>query len=230
MKQKVQFRLSFLFFMNTSMICYTIIMNTKIKAICFDLDGVYFTPRGKQSFLEALVNEFGGEAEKVSFMMTKSDAMRELVTGKSQPADFWQALRTATGIAAGDDELTVRWIRDYEIDDEVEAVVRKAREAGYKTCVCTNNNPIRLPALESRFDFMKDFDAVVSSYEVGYTKPSREIFEALLEKVEVEPSELVYADDNPDRLEGAKQLGITVFVYKSFSQFMDELRKLGVEL
>lgn len=206
------------------------IMNTKIKAICFDLDGVYFTPKGKKSFSRALVDEFGGDEEKVAFMMTKSDAMRELVTGKLSPSDFWQALRTATGITASDDELSARWIRDYEIDEKVEAVVRKAREAGYKTCVCTNNNPIRLPALERRFDFMKDFDVIVSSYEVGYTKPSREIFETLLEKVGVEPSELVYADDNPDRLQGAHQLGITVFVYESFPQFIEELRGLGVKV
>ncbi len=215
----------------TKVLMYNLgIMNTKIKAICFDLDGVYFTPRGKQSFLGALANEFGGDAEKVTFMMTKSDAMRELVTGKLAPADFWRALRTATGITASDNELSARWIRDYEIDESVEKVVRQAREAGYKTCVCTNNNPIRLPALEARFDFMKDFDVVVSSYEVGYTKPSREIFAALLEQVGVEPRELVYADDNPDRLEGARQLGITVFVYESFPQFMEELRKLGVEV
>jgi epoxide hydrolase-like predicted phosphatase len=205
-------------------------MNNNIKAICFDLDGVYFTPRGKESFIRALVDEFGGDAVQVAHMMTKSEAMRALVTGKLEPNKFWNILRAETGITASDEELTVRWILDYEIDAEVAEVVRRARVAGYKTCVCTNNNPIRLPALEARFGFMKDFDVVIASYEVGYTKPSREIFEVLLERVEVAPGELVYADDNPDRLQGARDLGITVFVYETFPQYIEELRRLGVKV
>lgn len=203
-------------------------MISNTKAICFDLDGVYFTTRGKESFLQALVDEFSGDAEKVAHMMTKSDAMRALVTGKLAPAEFWNILRSETGITASDEALTARWIQDYEIDGEVAEVVRRACELGYKTCVCTNNNPIRLPALEARFGFMKDFDVVVSSHEVGYTKPSREIFEVLLERVGVAPSELIYADDNPNRLQGARDLGITVFVYEDFPQFVGELRRLDV--
>lgn len=205
-------------------------MSPTIKAICFDLDGVYFTPRGKESFLRALSEEFGGDEAAVKEFMTISPEMREFTCGRLSNTGMWQALRTITGITASDEDLTARWIRDYEIDEEVADVVRQVRALGYKTCVCTNNNAVRLPALEARFGFYKDFDAVVSSHEVGYTKPSPEIFEALLARVGVAPSELVYADDNPDRLQGVIDLGITTFVYKDLPQFGGELRKLGLKI
>jgi hypothetical protein len=40
----------------------------------------------------------------------------------------------------------------------------------------------------------------------------------------------VYSDDNPERLQGAKDLGINVFVYENFDQFLQELSQLGINL
>jgi len=201
-----------------------------IKAICFDLDGVYFTPEGKQSFHRALSEDFGADPAVVDEIMYRSDAMSDLVTGKIEPHDLWEYVRNETKITVSDEELVARWIRDYEIDRNVQKTVRSAKEQGFITCVCTNNNAARLPALETKFGFYSDFDAVVSSHEVGHTKPSKEIFEVLLEKTGVQASELVYSDDNPERLQGAKDLGINVFVYKNFDQFLEELSHLGINL
>jgi putative hydrolase of the HAD superfamily len=201
-----------------------------IKAICFDLDGVYFTPQGKQSFHLALSEEFGADPAIVDEIMYRSAQMRQLVTGKMVSTQFWDYLREQTDITASDEELTARWIRDYEIDLNVQKAVRSAKAQGFIACVCTNNNEARLPALEAKFGFYSDFDAIVSSHEVGHTKPSKEIFEALLEKTGVQASELVYSDDNPDRLQGAKDLGIKVFEYKNFTQFLSELEDLGIIL
>jgi epoxide hydrolase-like predicted phosphatase len=201
-----------------------------IKAICFDLDGVYFTPEGKRSFHRALSGEFGADPAVVDEIMYRSKAMRDLVMGIIAPSEFWEYLRAETSITATDEELVVRWVRDYEIDEQVRKVVRSAKEQGYVTCVCTNNNAARLPALEAKFNFYQDFDAVVSSQEVGHTKPSNEIFAALLEKTGVKPNELVYSDDNPERLQGARDLGINVFVYENFDQFLQELSNLGINL
>lgn len=201
-----------------------------IKAICFDLDGVYFTPQGKQSFHRALSEELGADPATVDYIMYRSIEMRQLVTGEITPAQFWEYLRQHTGITATDEELVARWIRDYEIDTDVQKAVRSAKEQGFITCVCTNNNAARLPALETKFGFYSDFDAIVSSHEIGYTKPSKEIFEALLERTGVRAGELVYSDDNPDRLQGAEDLGINVFVYENLDQFLAELSKLGINL
>lgn len=201
-----------------------------IKAICFDLDGVYFTPKGKKSFHQSLSSEFGADPILVDTIMYRSEAMRNLATGRITPADFWEYVRSETGIAATDHDLLARWIRDYEIDADVQKAVVSAKRQNFLTCVCTNNNAARLPALEAKFGFYKDFDVIISSHEVGCTKPSPEIFKVLLLKLGVQPHELVYADDNPDRLQGARDLGITVFVYEDFKQFLNELKKLDIEL
>ncbi len=201
-----------------------------IKAICFDLDGIYFTPKGKNSFHEGLISEYGIPKETVDGLMYRSEEMAQLVRGKITPADFWNKVRTMTGITASDEELANRWIRDYEVDERVKAVVLKAKAQGFKTCTCTNNNGVRLPRLVERYRLGDVFDVIVSSHETGFTKPSKEIFLALLEKLGVSPQELIYSDDNPARLSGAKEIGIQTFVFQNFDQFMDELKKRGVNL
>ena len=203
---------------------------SSIKAICFDLDGVYFTPQGKQSFHRALSEEFGADPGKVDEIMYRSNAMRDLVTGRIEPHEFWEYLRNETNITADDDVLLARWVRDYKVDENVQKAVRSAKRQGYITCVCTNNNSARLPILKSEFKLNEEFNVIVSSHEIGFTKPSKEIFQSLLEEVAVQPNELVYSDDNSDRLQGAKDLGITVFVYENFQQFLNQLKEFGVNL
>jgi len=201
-----------------------------IKAICFDLDGVYFSPEGKQSFHRALSEEFGAEPARVDEIMYRSEEMRDFVTGKIEPYVLWEYIRQETSIKVTDEEFVTRWIKDYQIDADVQKAVQSAKEQGFITCICTNNNAARLPALEVKFGFYSDFDVVVSSHEVGHTKPSKEIFEVLLEKTGVQANELVYSDDNSERLQGAKDLGINVFVYENFEQFLQELSRLGIRL
>ena len=201
-----------------------------IKAICFDLDGVYFIGKGKSSFHLALSQEFGAQKGNVDEFMYRSKTMAALVRGEITSEEFFNTMRETLGINKSNQEITKRWVQDYEIGQEVRELVLRVKNLGYKTCVCTNNNAIRLGALEEKFGFMSDFDVIVSSHEVGECKPHEKIFTALLEHLGVEPEELVYSDDNPARLEGATKLGMHTFVYESFTQFKEELRALGIKV
>ncbi len=204
--------------------------NKTIKAICFDLDGVFFTSKGKNSFHSALINEYGVSKEIIDELMYRSPEMAQLVRGQISTTDFWNRVRDITGITATDEELTQRWVRDYEVDSNVLQAVKNARSQGYKTCVCTNNNGIRLPVLGEKYDLNSLVDVIVSSHEVGFTKPSKEIFQILLDRLGIAGQELIYSDDNPERLLGAKELGIHTFQFHNFEQYLSELSKLGIDL
>ena len=49
-------------------------------------------------------------------------------------------------------------------------------------------------------------------------------------KSEVEAPEIIFSDDNPDNLAGAKNLGISTFIYKDFDKFISALGLLGVKV
>jgi HAD superfamily hydrolase (TIGR01509 family) len=84
--------------------------------------------------------------------------------------------------------------------------------------------------LQERFNFLNNFYAAVFSYEVGATKPSEAIFTELVKRSGVSADSIIFADDNPAKLSGAKAVGINTFVYKDFATYIDQLKELGVEL
>jgi HAD superfamily hydrolase (TIGR01509 family) len=84
--------------------------------------------------------------------------------------------------------------------------------------------------LDKKFDFLKDFDTRIFSYEVGATKPDEKIFKALIEKTGVRAEEIVFSDDDGKKLEGARKQGITTFVFKGVEDFKQGLKDLKVTI
>ncbi len=84
--------------------------------------------------------------------------------------------------------------------------------------------------LQQKFGFLDNFDAAVFSYEIGASKPSETIFQELIKRSGVPAETIVFADDNPANLEGAKKLGMNIFLYEGFEKFVKQLKNLGVKI
>jgi HAD superfamily hydrolase (TIGR01662 family) len=69
----------------------------------------------------------------------------------------------------------------------------------------------------------KYFDAIVVSEENGWRKPSPYIFRDILERLQVEPDEVIYIGDSPlEDIKGAKNAGFrTIFVRSQFYSLKD---------
>lgn len=198
-----------------------------IKAITFDLEGVYFV-NGKSNFIKRIV-ELGVSEEEAKRVFLDSDEMKKLYkTGKWSDEEYWQWATKEWGINKTVEEITEMYVAGSQVDDRVEAVVKKVRELGFKTLICTDNFPARINGLQKRFGFLDNFDVAVLSYEVGATKSSQEIYLELIKRAGVLPEEIVFADDDEKKLVCAKELGINTFVYEDFEQFLEELKRLGV--
>ncbi len=199
-----------------------------VKAITFDLDGVYFI-KGKSNFLNAIVN-LGvdrKDAEKVFF----GDEMNKVYKlGKMADNEFWSWAINEWGLDITVKEIIALMIKGYEVNKKVEKLVKKVRNNGYKTLICSNNFPARIEGLEKRFNFLKNFDVAVYSYEVGIAKPDKKIFQELVKLSGVNPKEIVFADDDIEKISGAKEVGIQAFLYEGFDKFVDKLKALGVVL
>lgn len=200
-----------------------------IKAITFDLDGVYFV-NGKSNFI-ANLGKLGvteGEAKRV---FLRSDEMNKLYKeGKMTDEEFWSFANSEWKLNKTPKELMELLISGYEVDENVIEIVKKVRANGYKTLICTSNFPARINGLQGRFKFLDNFDAWALSYEVGFNKPARQLFEELVKKSGVNANEIIFADDNNDNVEGARAVGIEAFFYEGFDKFMEKLKELGVTL
>lgn len=199
-----------------------------IKAVCFDLDGVYFTSesfkRFKQKFLDLNLSK-----EDVDYYL-HGDPMKEFKRGEIDEESFWKKATAYWDIDTPLDEIK-KWLYDsYEINQDVRDTIHKVKENGYTTCVISNNFETRINTLQDKFNFKEDFDVAVFSYEVGITKPNKRIFEELINRTGVNPEEIVLADDYEPNLEGVRNLGFSAFLYEDFGQFKNKLEELGVRL
>ncbi len=200
-----------------------------IKAITFDLDGVYFV-NGKSNFVSNL-EKLGVSEIKAKRVFLQSDEMNKLYKeGKMTDEEFWSWAAKEWNLNKTSKELMELLISGYEVDESVVEIVKKVKANGYKTLICTSNFPARINGLQERFKFLDNFDAWALSYEVGFNKPAKELFEELVKKSGVNANEIVFADDHQENVDGAKNVGIEAFFYEGFDKFIEKLKELGVNL
>ena len=126
-----------------------------IKSVCFDLDGVYFTPESFQRFKKALS---GNNSEDViEHVFHKSDEILNFKKGLISENEYWDYVRKSLKISMPNEEI-FQALRDaYEVNEEIVDLVKKVKEKGLQTCICSNNFETRIRELNSKFDFLKNF-------------------------------------------------------------------------
>ena len=107
--------------------------------------------------------------------------------------------------------------------------IQSLQEKGYGVYLLSNY-PRRIYSQSiEELAFVEIVDGAVFSFEVQATKPEPEIYEALLEKYGLDPTECVFIDDNRANIVAANQLGMATIHFHTKSQAQEELKSLGVE-
>lgn len=199
-----------------------------VKAICFDLDGVYFTESSFKNFAQDM--SVNSDYDTAVQILKKSPEMASFKKGEMTEIEYWDFARKELKLDYSNEQIFELLRSSYEVNERVVEVVNKVRAMGYKTCICSNNFETRIREVDSKFDFLKNFDVKVFSYLVGSTKPSEEIFKYLVGAASVDPSELVYSDDSSEAVDTAKKIGINALYYEDFDGFIKYLNDLGVKI
>ena len=120
--------------------------------------------------------------------------------------------------------------RAVELQEEVLptiALINELKERGYKLYVLSNMSKEYIAYLR-KLPVFELFDGQIVSCEVGCGKPHREIYDILLSRYELNPSETIFIDDRIDNVEVAVEMGITPFHFdrKNPEASCKELRKV----
>jgi putative hydrolase of the HAD superfamily len=63
-------------------------------------------------------------------------------------------------------------------------------------------------------EFYKLFKKVYYSHEIGFRKPNKEAFQLILDENNLNADKVLFIDDSPQHIEGAKNLGIKTYHLK----------------
>jgi len=74
------------------------------------------------------------------------------------------------------------------------------------------------------------FDVLVFSCEEEIVKPQKAIYKRVVERLGVKPQETVFIDNNPEFVDGAKQVGLNAVLFKDIDQLKKDLARLFVKV
>jgi putative hydrolase of the HAD superfamily len=128
------------------------------------------------------------------------------------------AILDAAGVRADGDlvrELAARtasFLQDaVHLWDDVIPAIRELRRRGLRTALVSNCDHSTRPVVEA-LGLVAETDATILSFEVGVAKPDAGIYRAALDRIDVEPPEAVFVDDQARYCDGAAAVGIATFL------------------
>ncbi len=114
----------------------------------------------------------------------------------------------------------------HQLDHGLE-LFHKVRQMGYKTYVLSNiayECHMRI----ADYEWFKDFDGAIFSYQVKAAKPDAAVYQQLLERYSLQADECLFIDDLEQNIVGAKAMGIDGIILKSHEQVINDLCELKV--
>lgn len=184
------------------------------KAIIFDLYGVLGL-NGWQAFKEVHFADRREVWEKLRSLGQRVDA------GQASEAEFVQAVAEASGETGAN----VRYQFEHTIlNDDLLHFIEEELKGKFKLGLLSNASHNVLPGIFTP-DQLALFDAAVSSYDVGLTKPDPNMFLLICERLGVAPEECIFVDDQERHLTVAAGLGFTTILYQSVDQTTQAITK-----
>jgi putative hydrolase of the HAD superfamily len=188
----------------------------KIKAILLDADGLLL--KRQKYFSEIFSEQYNIPAESIiPFFKTKfRDCQRGTADVKEELVPFLKKWKWSG---------TVENFLDYwfasctEVDEEVLKIMQEIRKKNIKCYLSADQEKYRGEYIKNNLGLEKNLDGFFFSYELGYSKSEKEFFEKILEKLNLQPSEVIFLDDEAENVEVAKKLGILAFTVSGAEDF-----------
>jgi FMN phosphatase YigB (HAD superfamily) len=184
-----------------------------IRAVIFDCFGVLYTD-GKSLIIDMCPSE-----KRTELYDLFKQADYGLISGEEFSAGTTQLL----GMARADfDAMTSStYVRNHILIEWI-----RSHKDRYKIGLLSNVSEDTYTMLFNEDDERELFDAVVLSSRIGITKPSREAYQLIAERLGVEPKDCIMIDDIERNVEGAENVGMKGLLFRSNEQLQLELTEL----
>lgn len=199
-----------------------------IKNVVFDVGNVIV----RWSPIEIINLTFGTQGEESKELAKRIfqseiwlDINKGLLTEQQAKAQYQKTL----GLSATECDKLFYYVKETQIllFGTLE-LIHKLKQAGYRIFALTDNVNEIVAHLKQRYDFWPLFEHATISSELGFLKPSNDIYQSLLTHNDLVAEETVFLDDMPYNVEGAKNNGMHAIQFADAEQATGALRELGL--
>jgi len=199
----------------------------KYSAIVFDLGNVLI-PFDYSKTIKRINNVEPGLGDKFyEFYKNNYNIHRNFERGKISEEDF-----ITTMLASVDNKISAETFCDYysdifSLNDNVISLLPVLKK-NYKLFLLSNTDSIHKKHKWEKYDFLKHFDEIILSFEVGSVKPEEKIYRAV-ERVSGFPSEThFYIDDIQEYVNAAKKIGWDAVRFESHQKLIADLKERNI--
>lgn len=100
----------------------------------------------------------------------------------------------------------------------------------YTLCLLSNTNEIHEEYGYNHYEFLKNFDKLFLSHEIGHVKPEKEIYAAVENYTGKQPYEHLFIDDILEYVNGAKSCGWNAIQFLGYEKLVEEFGKYEIIL
>lgn len=198
-----------------------------IKTFIFDLGKVIvpFELDNQMKILEAVCDYKPAEIREKIFA---AEEIRLFETGKIAAADLFEVLKKLLELRMNFAEFADAWNSIFSLEPMIseDLIARLANR--YRLLILSDTNELHFRFIRDNFPILRFFDDFVLSYEIGFLKPSLEIFRAAVSKAGCAANECFFTDDKEANVAGARKFGINAVQFESAEQFEREIKTLGL--
>lgn len=180
------------------------------------------------------VREFGAlvGVSEPPFFQLYSETRDEYDCGRQDCQQHWQRFADAAGISLSTDHVqhvvefeTRMWLR---VNPQALELAREIKAGGIRTAILSNMPHDLLGELRKSFAWLDEFEVQIWSCEHGVVKPDPAIYRLCLNALGYEPHRVLFFDDRPNNVEGARLAGMKAHLFESVEQAAAIVRS-GVE-
>ncbi len=196
-----------------------------IKTIIFDLGNVIvpFEIDSKSKSLQKLTKLNPADINEKVLL---SEEISLFERGKISSRETFEFVRTTLESEMSYEDFVGNWNGIFKSETLLKEDLIADLSKNHRLLILSDTNEIHFEFIKRNFPVLTYFDDFVLSYEVGFLKPSEEIFQAAVEKAGCLAEECLFTDDIEKNVAGAKEYGINAIHFLSAEQFERELKNL----
>jgi len=195
----------------------------QLAGLIFDIGDVLFDATAWRRWLTEALRQLGIEITYEQLVRKWESLLADVYAGR---AEYWQRFRKLTeslGLSEAQTAELTRAARakakavqvDRKLFDGVAATLARLKGAGLKLAALsdTESGEAAVRQMLRLFGIEHDFDAVVTSRDIGVVKPARRAYHAAAEALHLPPERCGFVGHDDDELVGAKSAGMTAIAY-----------------
>jgi FMN phosphatase YigB (HAD superfamily) len=176
----------------------------------FDIGRVLLDFDFESSLARLLPADVADPAERLELLIERKD---EFETGNIDAETYIQWALETLGSGASPDEFREAWRHIFTPNEPMWRVAGRLADEGHRLILFSNINTIHAPWIFDAFPNFSIFHGAVLSFETGFIKPYREIYNHAIRKYGLIPGETIYMDDLPANIATGREMGFRCWQY-----------------